>query len=138
MTSTLRAAPPPRRPRLSWASTLVVVRHRARLDLPEEARLKLRAIPEFLLALAIDHRGPALLDRHLIRALERRAEFRRLRDVFAVTAERFRYSVVAQVFLKQVDRQRIRFALCRRPRAPRVVVVDDHDDRELVLAHRVD
>src|SRR6185436_3372379 len=57
-----------RSPRVPGSAPSVVVRHHARLDLPELTGRELLAIPEFLLALAVHDRRAALLDRDVVGA----------------------------------------------------------------------
>src|SRR5262249_11828224 len=116
----------------------MVVRHHTGLDLAERAGRKLLTIPEFLLALTIDHRGTALFHGNLVRAIERRTKVRRSGDVLTVAAQSLGQLVVPEVFLEQVNRERVGFALRLNPGAPGIVVVHDHDGRQLMLGHRID
>ena len=119
-------------------ASLSGVRHHAGLDLAEESRWVSGAIPEFLLPLAVDDRGPTLARRGLVSAFERGPEFAGPRDVLAVSPQRFGQLVVAQVLLKEMNRQSARLALRLRPCSPGVVVVNDDDRGQAVFRHGVD
>src|SRR5215475_5583928 len=111
----------------------VVVRHATGFDSAEEAGRVLLTRPEFLLRLAIDERRPALFDGDLVTAFERGAEVSRLGHVLAMRAEAFGDLVITHVLLEQVEAQRHWIAGVARPRAPGVVVVNDHDHRHAVF-----
>src|SRR5262245_3469037 len=111
----------------------MVIRHAPRLDRAEKTRRVLLTGPEFLPRLAVDERRPALFDGDLVTAFERRAEVSRLGHVLAVRAEAFGDLVITHVFLEQVEAQGHGVATVARPRAPGVVVVNDHDHRHAVF-----
>src|SRR4030095_7768367 len=115
----------------------MIIRHAPRLYLARASGRVLVSEPEFLFRLAVDHRRPAFLDRNVVASLQGGAEILRPCHVLAVCAERFPNFVVPEILLEQMDGHRLAVASVSGPGTPRVVIVDDHDHRQPVLAQGI-